>query len=193
MKEPTIRSYLEYMLKSPLSVWWAAATFAIEILGFSLASNTIVLSRVWLVAIIFLVSFTVFVGGLVMYKGWTIYSHAFDSIRIIDITRANNEQVFVLESWRELQIGLILEIHRNQETVEVPIGFVETTLQREDGKTQAKPAWIMPIHMRDIEQRELSSKSLVIRKAISRETLSRWVNDRAEEKLQELLKRGIEQ
>jgi len=36
---------LEFMLKSPVSVWWAAATFAIEVLSFVFSGDTIQVSR----------------------------------------------------------------------------------------------------------------------------------------------------
>jgi hypothetical protein len=188
----SIRSYLEYLLKSPITIWWAAATFSVEVLSFVIVGNTITIAREWLVIMVFIVSFSLFVGLLVLYKGWAIYSQAYDQISVSEITQADYEQVFVLESWRDLPVGSILEVHRTRESVEITIGFIETTLQRADGKIQAKPIWIMPVHLRDIKARSLSVQNITVCRTLSNAALSRWVDGLVETKVQDLIRRGTE-
>lgn len=129
-------------------------------------------------------------GLIVLYKGWFIYWQAFDNIRLHEITRADNEHVFLLESWHDLEIGSVLEVHRTQESVEIPIGLIKATLRRDDGKVQTKPLGIMPTHLRDLEKRELSVQSLSVCRTLGNDTLTRWIEIRAKEKVDELMRRG---
>lgn len=130
-KSVTRRAYLEFMLKSPLSVWWAGATFAAEMLVSLLPSGVVQLPKVGLAVVVFLVSLCVFVSSIVLYKGWVLYSQAYDTVNILEITRADNEHVFIMESRSNLEVGSVLEVHRTRESVEVPIGFIEIVLRRE--------------------------------------------------------------
>jgi hypothetical protein len=186
------RTYFEFMLKSPLVVWWAGATFAAEMLVSLLPGGAIQVPKVWLVVAVFFVSLSIFVGFIVLYKGWMLYSRAYEAPNILEIARDDEGHVFILESQSKLEIGSVLEIHRMRESAEVSVGFIEVALRRDDGKIQAKPVWIMPVHLRDIETRQLAIQSLTVQPTLSRETLSRWVDQQAEQKVQDLIRRGIE-
>lgn len=186
------RAYLEFMLKSPLAVWWACATFAAEMLVSLLPAGIIQLPRVWLAIAVFFVSLCVFASVVVLYKGWVLYSRTQNAVSILEITRSDNEHVFILESGSSPEVGSVLEVHRIRESAEVPIGLIEVTLCREDGKTQARPVWIGPGHLREIETRELSARSLIVHRTPHSETLSKWINEQADQKIQDLIRRGAQ-
>lgn len=131
-------------------------------------------------------------GFLVVYRGWSVFSRANENIHITEIVRVDNDQFFLLECQHTYKIGSMFEVYRIQESVEIPIGFIETTHERADGIIQAKPIWILPGHLRDIERHELSKDNLVVYPTFSSSTLPRWINEQAERKVQELLKRGTE-
>jgi len=187
---PSLRSYLEFILSSPITAWWAVATGVIEMLGFGLVSDTILLSKWWLLLAVLIVSFSLLMGFLVLYKAWPLYSKTYDRITVSQIVRVGDEQVFVLEGLHGFKIGSMFEVYRTTEGVEISIGFIQVTHQREDGIIQAKPVWIMPGHLRDIERGGLSVQNLTVYQTLSRDTLSRWVDDRAETEVQTLIRRG---
>jgi hypothetical protein len=111
-------------------------------------------------------------------------------VRIKEIVRVDGEQVFVLEQSSNSKVGIVLEIFRIRESVEISIGLMEITHEREDGLFQAKSLWIMPIHLLDIEKRELSPESLLAYPVSSRNTLERYIEQQAEIKIQNVMKRG---
>ncbi len=187
-----IRSYIEFMFISPVTTWWGAVTFGVEVIAFLLITETVVLTRVGVLILLFLVSFSLFVGFMVIYKGWSIYSKAYDKIRVTQIVRIDNEQYFLLACSHSFKIGSMFEVYRKKEDVEVPIGFIEVIHQRDDSIIQAKPIWILPVHLRDIENHELSVYSLAVYPTFSSNTLPRWIDEQAERKVKELLKRGQE-
>lgn len=183
--------YLSFLLKSPLATWWAVATALVGFAGFILTGPNIQLDRLWILAIIFTVSFSLFVGFQVFIKGWKLFALNRQKIEIIDIIRADGEQVFVLDCPPFHRIGSFLEVYRVKESIEIPIGFIETFHQKEDGLIQAKPVWIMPIHLHDLESRELSVDSLKAYPSMTKSTLARWVNAEAESKIQDLFRKGM--
>jgi hypothetical protein len=185
-------AYLEFMLKSPLSVWWAAATFAAEILVSLLPSGVIDLPILLLAGTVFLVSLCVYVSSVALYKGWVLYSRASNTISVLEMARDDNGHVFVLEDCPALELGSVLEVHRRRESVEIPVGFIESDLRREDGRIQARPVWMMPVHVRDIEAGILSAQSLTVHATMKKQTLLRWFDYEAEQRVQGLLGRGAE-
>jgi hypothetical protein len=188
--DPSLRSYLELILASSITVWWAVATGVIEMLGFGLVSDTIVLSKWWFLLAVLVVSFSLLMGFLVLYKAWPLYSKTYDRITISQIVRVDDEQVFLLEGLHGFKIGSMFEVYRKTKGVEISIGFIQVTHQREDGIIQAKPVWIVPGHLRDIETGGLSVQNLTVCQTVSRDTVSKWVKDKAEIEVQDLIRRG---
>lgn len=189
---PTLRAYLDFLLSSPVTVWWGVATAVIEMVGFGLASDTIALSKWWLLLLILIVSFSILIGFLVVWKAWPLYSRMYERVTISQIVRIDDEQVFLLEGFHVFKQGSMFEVYRTTEDVDVSIGLIQTTFQQEGGIVQAKPVWIKPGHLRDIETGALSVRNLRAYQTLSNETLSRWVDDRAETLVQDLIKRGTE-
>jgi hypothetical protein len=187
-----IKTYLEFMFISPVTTWWGAITFFLEVIAFLFLGQNITLNRVGVLVLLFAVSFSLFVGFLVVYRGWSVFSRANENIHITEIVRVANDQFFLLECQHTYKIGSMFEVYRIQESVEIPIGFIEITHERADGTIQAKPIWILPIHLRDIERHELSKDNLVVYPTFSSSTLPRWIDEQAERKVQELLRRGAE-
>jgi hypothetical protein len=187
-----LKAYLEFMFISPITTWWGAVTFGLELIAFLFLSETITINRIGILVLLFFVSFSLFVCFLVVYRGWSVFSLANENIRIAEIIRVDNEQFFLLQCPHSFKIGSMFEVYRRQESVEIPIGFIEIMHERTDGIVQAKPIWIMPVHLRDIERHELSKDSLVVYSTFSSSTLPRWINEQAEKQVQELLRRGNE-
>ncbi|MBF0235635.1 MAG: hypothetical protein HQK65_21765 [Desulfamplus sp.] len=183
--------YLAFLFKSPLGTWWALATALVGFVGFMLTDDKIELNRFWLLGIILIVSFGLFVGFQVFLKGWNLYTSRNQQINILEIIRSEDEHIFVLKCPDFHRIGSFLEVYRVKELIEIPIGFIETFHQKEDGLIQAKPVWIMPIHLRDIESRELSVESLKAYPSMTKSTLNRWVDNEAESKIQDLFRKGM--
>jgi hypothetical protein len=183
--------YLSFLLKSPLTTWWGLATAIVGIVGFTLTGPNIQLGRIWILVIIFIVSFSLFVGFQVLFNGWKLFATNRQKIEIIEIIRIDGEQIFVLDCPPYHRVGSFLEVYRVKELIVIPIGFIETFHQKEDGLVQAKPVWIMPIHLRDLESRELSVDSLKAYPSMTKSTLTRWVNAEAESKIQDLFRKGM--
>jgi len=188
--KPTLRSYLCFILSSPIAVWWAVATAVIEMVGFGLASDTIVLSKWWLLILVLIMSFSLLIGLLVLWKAWPLYSKTYERIAISQIVRIDEEQVFLLEGLSSFRQGAMFEVYRTMEDVDVSIGLVQATHQRENSVVQAKPVWIKPGHLRDIETGALSVRNLRAYQTLSSDTLSRWVDDKADAMVQDLIGRG---
>lgn len=187
-----IKAYLEFMFISPVTTWWGAVTFFLEVIAFLFLGQTVILDRIGVLVLLFVVSFCLFVGFLVVYRGWSVFSQANENIHITDIVRVGNDQFFLLECQHTYKIGSMFEVYRIQESVEIPIGFIEITHERTDGIIQARPIWILPIHSRDIERNELSKDNLIVYPTFSSSTLPRWIDEQADRKVQELLRRGAE-
>jgi hypothetical protein len=190
--KPTLRSYLRFILSSPISVWWGVATAVIEMVSFGLVSDTIALSKWWLLIVILIVSFSTLIGFLVVWKAWPLYSRTYERIAISQIVHVDDEHVFLLEGLRSFKQGSMFEVYRTTEDVDVSIGLVQATFQQENGTVQAKPVWIKPGHLRDIETGALSVRNLRAYQTLNNDTLSRWIDDRAEALVQDLLRRGAE-
>ena len=190
--KPTLRSYLCFILSSPIATWWAVATAVVEMIGFGLTSNTIVLSKWWLLLTILIVSFSLLISLLVIWKAWPLYFETYERIAVSQIVRVDDGQVFLLEGFRRFRSGSMFEVYSTTEDVEVSIGLIQATHQREDGVIQAEPVWIKPGHLRDIETGALSVRNLRAYQTLSSDTLSRWVNDKAETVVQDLIRRGTE-
>ena len=188
----SMKAYLEFMFISPVTTWWGAVTFGLEVIAFLFLGQTITINRIGILVLLFVVSFSLFVSFLVVYRGWSIFSGAIENIKITEIVRVDNDQFFLLQCRHSYKIGSMFEVYRRQESVEIPIGFIEITHERADGIIQAKPIWILPVHLRDIERHELSKDSLVVYSTFSSSTLPRWIDEQAENKVQELLRRGTE-
>lgn len=188
----SVSHYLEHMLKTPLTAWWAVATGLVGIVSFAVLSPTVSIGRVWLIVIIFACSLCLFIGVSVLFKGWLLWRTS-GAARIKEIVRADGEQVFVLEQAGNSKLGVVLEVFRIREAVEIPIGLLEITHEREDGFLQAKALWLMPIHLRDIEKRQLSPESLLAYPVTSRNTLERYIEQQAEIRIQDVMKRGKNQ
>ena len=150
------------------------------------------LNKIWLIPLLFIVSLSLFIGVTVLLKGWTIYSRAYEGINVSHIVKVENEQVFLLKGLRNKSIGTVFEVRRITEGVDIPIGFIEITHLKDNGVVQAKPLWIMPGHLRDIETHALSAQSLSVSQTLSKETFRRWINEEAEMKVKNLMRRGIE-
>jgi hypothetical protein len=178
------------MLRSSIATWWGVATGLIGIISFTLLSEVVNVNRLWITAIILSISFFIFIAVSILIRSWSLYLNS-NTATIKQIVKAENEHIFLLEGIENIKIGILLEVYRIREYVEVPIGLIEVSHQREDGLVQAKPVWIMPVHLRDIETRELSPQSLVAYQTLSKETLSKWVDTKAEQKVQFLMKRGM--
>jgi hypothetical protein len=189
---PSVASYLGYMLKTPLATWWGAATFAMEVMGFLIAGPVISLSRLWLLPTVFLVSFSLFVGVLVLCKGWFLYSGLFETIRVKQVICVEGEQIFLLEGLHRFHLGSLFELHRIRESVELPIGLIAATRENEDGTIQARPVWIMPGHMRDIESNQVSAQNLTVHNTLTRDALDKWIDGEAEARVRGLIRRGQE-
>lgn len=174
-----------------MHIWWGIVTSIIEVMGFVLVSDDVTLSKLWLLILIFIVSFSLFISVLVLLKGWEIYSRS-NRFRVSRIIRVDNEQVFELEGFALLNVGTILEIFRTIEKIETSIGFIEVVHQREDGMMQARPVWVLPGHLRDIETHNLTPESLKVTQVLSKETISNWVEFQANQMLNELIRRGRE-
>ncbi len=127
--EPTLRSYLEFLLSSPILAWWALATGVIEMVGFGLVRDTITLSKWWLLIIILVVSFSLLIAISALWKAWPLYSGTHERINVSQIVRIDDEQVFLLEGLRSSKVGSMFEIYRTTEDVEVSIGFIKVTHQ----------------------------------------------------------------
>jgi hypothetical protein len=177
------------MLRTPVSTWWVVATGLISVISFSVLSPTVSVSRTWLTIIIFSCSLCLLIGLSVLFKGWPLWRTS-GAARIKEIVRTEGEHVFVLEELNNSKVGLVLEVYRIREAIEIPIGLLEITHEREDGLVQAKPLWLMPGHLREIETRELSPESLLAYPAASRNTLERWIGQQAEIRIQDIMKRG---
>lgn len=190
--EPTFRSYLSFTLSSPIAVWWAVATGVIELVSFGLVAEVFVLSKWWLLILILVVSFSVMIALLVLWRGWPLYSKTFERVSVSEIVRIEGKQVFLLGGIRHFRRGSIFEVYRTLEDVDVSIGFVRTMHQREDGRVQAEPVWIRPGHLRDIETGALSKGNLRAYQTVSGDTLKRWIDDEAEARVQSLIRRGAE-
>jgi hypothetical protein len=187
-----LMAYLEFMFISPITTWWGAVTFGLEVIAFLFLGETITIDRIGILVLLFLVSFSLFVSFLVIYRGWSVFSQANEDIHITEIIRVDNVQFFLLQCPHPYKIGSMFEVYRRQESVEIPIGFIEITHERSDGIVQAKPIWVLPVHLRDIERHELSKDSLVVYPTFSSSTLPRWINEQAQKQVQELLRRGAE-
>jgi len=188
----SVSRYLEHMLRTPVTAWWAVATGLVGIVSFAVSSPTVFISRVWLIVIIFVCSLCLFIGLSVLFKGWSLWRTS-GAARIKEVVRADGEQVFVLEQAGNSKVGVVLEVFRIREAVEISIGLLEITHEREDGFLQAKALWLMPIHLRDIEKRELSPESLLAYPVTSRNTLERYIEQQAEMRIQDVMKRGKNQ
>lgn len=189
----SIFSYLKFIFTSPLTNWWALFTGIVEIIAFIWLGNSITLDRITVFISLFFASLCLLGGLLVILKGWGIYSKAFERIHITQIIRIENEQFFLLKCPRNYQTGIMFEVFRKMETVEVPIGFIETVHYRDDGIIQAKPLWIRPVHQGDIERGQLSVDSLVVYPHFSSSSLPQWIDEQADKKVTELIKRGKQQ
>lgn len=183
-----LRSYFEYMLKSSIAIWWVLATALIDILSFILLPNLIPVTRIWFLVLIFLVSFSLLASVVIFYKGWLLYSQK--NARIVQYSTEDNERIFILDGLHNIETGSLLEIFRIREGVHIPIGFIEITLRREDGRFQAIPIWIAPIHRGDIEQSGIATENLRIYPNIRSDRLSKWIDNQAKLKVDDLLKRG---
>jgi hypothetical protein len=190
--KPTLRSYLSFILSPSIAAWWALVTAVIEMVGFILVGDTLVLSKWGILILILIVSFSVMIGFLVLWKAWPLYCKTYERIAVTQIIRVGGEQVFLLEGIGSFRPGSMFEVYRRMEDVDVSIGLIEATLQQGDGTVQARPVWIKPGHLRDIEMNLLSVRNLRAQQALNNDTLSRWVSERAETLVQDLLRRGAE-
>lgn len=189
---PTVRSYLSYMLSSPTASWWALVTGGISLVAWVFIPGDVVsINKFLFLGIFVLTSFVLFVGTSVVYKGWPLFSERGD-VRVTQIVSHESDRVFLLKCRQALKLGYVFEVYRKQESIEIPIGFIEVTHEKENGEVQANPIWIKPIHMRDIQQNNVSVENLIIHRTLSRNTLLKWIDDQAELKVQELLRRGGE-
>jgi hypothetical protein len=84
----------------------------------------------------------------------------------------------------------MLELFRIQEDVEIPIGFIQVSHEKSNGMVQANPIWILPIHINDIENHRLSLENLVVYSTFETSILTRWIDDQADRKVNDLMKKG---
>jgi hypothetical protein len=179
------------MLRTPLTTWWGAATFAIEIAAFIVVGPQIIVSRLWVVILLLLSSFTVFFPAVILIKGWRLYREAHFDPLITQIVRVDDKQVFLIHSPKRIHIGALLELRRTQEDVELPIGIITVDHEALDGTLQASPIWVMPGHMRDIETHKASPQNLTLGFSLTHDALERWIDNEAEAKVQDLLRTGV--
>jgi hypothetical protein len=100
--------------------------------------------------------------------------------------------MFLLDGLHIFKQGSMFEVYRKQEDVDVSIGLIQATFQQESGTVQAEPVWIRSGHLRDIETGALSVRNLRAYHTLSNDTLSRWIDEKADEMVQDLLRRGEE-
>lgn len=190
--EPTLRFYLSFLLSSPIAIWWAVATLVLELVSFGWLVEPLLLSKWWLLILILIVSFSVLIAVLVLWKGWPLYSRAFERVSVSQVVRVEEQQVFALGGITDFRPGSLFEVYRTTEDIEISIGFIQATHQKEDGRLQAKPVWIRPVHRRDIEMGTLSTRSLRAYRTVNGDHLKRWIDDQAELRVQSLMRRGAE-
>jgi hypothetical protein len=178
------------MLITPISGWWALITGAISLIAWVITpSDTISVSKVLFLIIIVIVSFIVWVGFSVALNGWKLYSER-NNVYITQTVEYENERVFLLKGMQNVRPGSVLEVYRKIEALEVAIGLIEVFHEKENREVQARPIWIMPVHLQAIKEGKLSVDNLIVQCTLSKNTLLRWVDEQAERKLQDALKRG---
>ena len=157
--------------------WWAAITGFASIASWLFVSRGGVLLTPLVLSILVLVGLTLlFLVFSTVYQGWLIYKGSLTRVRIVGFQKCDSydgEYVFLLEGNIGNGQGLVVELRRFLEGVEVPIALAEIMEKNSKGQYQARSIWIAPEHHRELKMGRFVYSEIEVELSVQLRTILR--------------------
>lgn len=145
--------YLEFIVGPFFRWWWALITGLATLLSYKLTPQVgWHVGAVGVLILTLLCSTLLFLATSVVYQGWHLFRGRYAELVLCSIQRSRDlgsDWVFVLSAGLDLPTGTIIDVHRRLGDLEVPFALIEIVGANSDGRYQALPQWLAPIHIRD--------------------------------------------
>lgn len=145
--------------------WWALITGMVSIVAFlSTPTSGIVISPTGMLFLILLGFTLLFLAFSILLQGWKLYIEVQRDLEVVSLRRTKElgaDWVFVLRGYLRDATGMMLEIRRPLDEVEVPFAIVRVIGTTARGLYQAVPIWISPGHLRDFISCQFSTSELI--------------------------------
>lgn len=161
----TLGEFIGLMFKPFFKWWWAVLTGAASLLAFLWTpTGGLTVSQTGMLLVILGTLTLVFLVFSVLYQGWNLFKDRHRNLEVVSVTKTKDfgtDWIFLLRGYLRESTGILLEIRRPLEDVEVPFALVRVIGSTTKGLYQAVPVWISPGHLRDFSNRQFSASSLI--------------------------------
>lgn len=168
------KDFVKLLFGSFFRWWWTLITGFASLLSL-LIVPTIILSRE-AVAILVFVGFTLlFLCVTTVYQGWLLYLDRLAAPAVVGFQRSNSyggEFIFLIEGAAPIAKGKVAELKRFVSGIEVSFALVEFVERNSKGQFQARPIWISPIHLRDLQMNHFVFADIIVDPLVQLRTLS---------------------
>jgi hypothetical protein len=174
-------AFLSLMFQPFFKWWWAVVTGAASILAFVWTPPAgLTISKAGMLLLV-LIGFTMlFLVLSMVVQGWLLFQNRHQRLELVALRQVRDfgpaddrprdlgtDWVFLLRGYLPESTGMLIEIRRPFEEVELAFALVQVTGTTARGLYQASPLWISPGHLRDYSRQHFSANTLIAYPQIS--------------------------
>ena len=160
-------SFLGWLLGSFFRWWWALITGTASFLAFVWTPpEGATIGRTGMLLLFFTAFSLVFLVVSVVMQGYQLFRERYKELEVVAIQKANESVaglIFILRGHLRDATGMLVEIRRSSEDVEVLFAIVQVTRATSKGLYQAEPVWVSPGNLREFNARRFSLNVLIAR------------------------------
>jgi hypothetical protein len=147
--------------------WWALITGTASFLAFVWTPpNGLNIGRTCILLLIFTIFSLLFLVLSVLVQGFQLFRERYKDLEVVAIqkaTESGSDLIFLLRGYLRDATGLLIEIRRPLDDVELQFAIVRITGATSKGLYQALPVWVSAGHLRDFNSRRFSANLLIAR------------------------------
>jgi hypothetical protein len=151
--------------------WWAVVTGVATLFAlFAGPQEGVWLSPLALAIVVLVASGLVFLVLSTLSRGWELFVARDGGLRVISFERNRHIAegwVFILEGNVHLDVGSVIDVHKQSGAAEVPLALLKVVGRNDSGAYQALPiGQLNPVHVREHSAGGLRVPDLIVRKTI---------------------------
>jgi len=160
-------SFLCWLLDPFFRWWWALITGIASFLSFVWTPPTgLSIGKTGILLLSFAIFSLLFLVVSVVAQGYQLFCERYKGLEVVAIQKmagSGTDLTFLLRGYLRDATGLLVEIRRPLEDIEVPFAIVRITSMTSKGLYQAVPVWVSAGHLRDFNSHRITANLLIAR------------------------------
>lgn len=163
-------SFLSWLFGSFFRWWWALITGTASFLAFVWTPpEGAIIGRTGMLLLFFVAFSLVFLVITVVVQGYQLFRDRNRKLEVVAIQKASESVsglIFILRGYLRDATGMLVEIRRSSEDLEVLFAIVQVTRATSKGLYQAEPIWVSPGNLSEFNARQFSLNVLIARPSL---------------------------